>query len=182
MQRPYSVTSIFLAIALLTAWSGVATARSEKSLAYPRNEAWATSVRFLRIDERLKIIEKDPEAGYVLFELKEEKKTFRGSLELVEVVKDGRHLVRFIVAIEDRPSWIEIGLLNRLERKLRTELGSPAPAPSPKPKKDEATKGPSNPPANDSAPRGSKPSEKTPAQPQPETPSQDGAPPIGSTP
>lgn len=173
---------IALALASLLALSPVAYARSEKSLAYSRNDAWATSVRFLRIDEHLKLIEKDADAGYVLFELHEDKKTFRGSLELIEVVKDGRHVIRFVVAIEDRPTWVEIGLLNRLERKLRTELGSPAPAPSPKPKNDGATKDPSNPPGNDAAPRNPRPSEPTQDPIKPETPKQDGAPPISSTP
>jgi hypothetical protein len=113
-----------------------AFARSEKTLAYPRDPAWQAAVRFIRIDAQLKIIEKDADAGYVLFELREDKKTFRGSLELIDVVKDGRHLVRFVITIEDRPSWLEVELLTKLERKLRAELGSPAPAPSPAPKKD----------------------------------------------
>lgn len=155
-------------VAFAMAMCSIAYARSEKSLAYPRNEAWATAVRFLRIDEHLKLIEKDPDAGYVLFELREDKKTFRGSLELIELVKDGRHIIRFVVAIEDRPTWVEIGLLNRLEHKLRIELGSPAPAPTPKPKKDEP---PSEP----------KPTEP-PAEPKPDKPKQEGGPPISATP
>jgi hypothetical protein len=121
-----------LALALL---AGTAHARSEKMLAYEREPAWATSVRFLRVDAKLKLVEKDSEAGYVIFEYNEDKKTFRGSLELFEVVHDGRKVVRFIITIEDRPQWVEIDLLTKLERKLRAELGSPAPAPSP-PKKD----------------------------------------------
>ena len=49
---------------------------------------------------------------------------------MIEVVKDGRKLVRFVMTIEDRPQWVEIELLTKLERKLRAELGTPAPAPS----------------------------------------------------
>lgn len=166
-----------IALASLLAMSHNADARSEKSLAYPRNDAWAASVRFLRVDEHLKIVEKDADAGYVLFEFREEKKTFRGSLELIEFVKDGRHLVRFVVAIEDRPTWVEIGLLTRLERKLRIELGSPAPTPSPKPKKDEPTTPPNEP----------KPHEPAPNEPPPDgaktdKSKQEGGPPISPTP
>jgi hypothetical protein len=119
---------------------GTAHARSEKTLAYEREPAWETSVRFLRVDAHLKLVEKDSEAGYVIFEYTEEKKTFRGSLEVMEVVKDGRKLVRFVITIEDRPAWVELGLLTKLEQKLRAELGSPAPAPTPPPKKDEPKK------------------------------------------
>lgn len=126
-------------LALLLATS-VAEARSEKTLAYPRDPAWAAAVRFLRVDAKLKITEKDADAGYVIFELHEEKKTFRGSLELVDTTKDGRHVVRFVLSIEDRPEYVEIELLNKLEQKLRAELGSPAPAPTAPPKKDEPPK------------------------------------------
>lgn len=131
-----------IVLALLLA-TGVADARSEKTLAYPRDQAWAAAVRFVRVDAKLKIVEKDADAGYVIFELKEEKRTFRGSLEVIDAVKDGRHVVRFVMQIEDRPAYEELELLDKLELKLRTELGSPAPAPTPK--KEE----PPPPPAKD---------------------------------
>jgi hypothetical protein len=127
------------ALTLLLA-GGVANARSEKTLAYQREQAWPTAVRFLRVDAKLKVIEKDADAGYVLFEYREDNKTFRGSLEVIDVVKDGRKLVRFVVQIEDRPSWVEVEMLTKLERKLRVELGSPAPAPTPTPPKDPPKK------------------------------------------
>ncbi len=133
-----------LVIALVLALATPAFARSEKTLAYPRADAWPAAVRFIRVDLALKVLEKDADAGYVLFELNEDKRTFRGSLEVIDVVKDGRHLVRFVMQIEDRPTYVEIEMLDKLERKLRTELGSPAPAPTPKPKdepkKDEPKK------------------------------------------
>lgn len=125
---------ILLALMLL---AGVAEARSEKTLAYPRDQAWPAAVRFIRVDEHLKVIEKDADAGYVLFEMKDDGKTFRGSLEVIDTVKEGRHLVRFVVTLEDRPSYLEIDMLNRLVRKLHAELGEPAPAPTPKPKTDD---------------------------------------------
>jgi hypothetical protein len=120
--------------------TGVAEARSEKTLAYPRDQAWPAAVRFVRVDAHLKIVEKDADAGYVIFELRDENKTFRGSLEVIDTVKDGRHVVRFVMTIEDRPAWLEIEMLNKLEQKLRAELGSPAPAPTAPPKKEEPPK------------------------------------------
>ncbi|HSD89189.1 MAG TPA: hypothetical protein VLB44_16790 [Kofleriaceae bacterium] len=142
---------VLLALLLSTSLgTGLAHARSEKTLAYEREPAWQASVRFLRVDAKLKLVEKDADAGYVLFEFTEEKKTFRGSLEVIEVVKDGRKVVRFVMTIEDRPQWVEIDLLTKLERKLRAELGAPAPAPTPKdppPPKKAEPKDP--PPKND---------------------------------
>lgn len=128
-------------LALYAGLLGTAEARSEKTLAYQREQAWPTAVRFLRVDAKLKVVEKDADAGYVLFEYVEDKKTFRGSLEVIEVEKNGRKLVRFVIQIEDRPSWVEIELLTKLERKLRAELGSPAPAPTPAPKQPPPGKG-----------------------------------------
>ncbi len=125
-----------IALALLLATSS-AHARSEKTVAYPREPAWAAAVRFIRINAGFKVLEKDADAGYVIFELKEENKTFRGSLELVETTKDNRKLLRFVMTIEDRPAWVEEELLTKLERKLRAELGTPAPAPSPREKEKE---------------------------------------------
>jgi hypothetical protein len=135
-----------LVLSLALAIASPAWARSEKTLAYPRDQAWPAAVRFLRVDERLKIVEKDADAGYVLFELQEEGKTFRGSLEVITVQQDGQTQVRFVIQIEDRPSWLEIAMLKRLERKLKAELGSPAPAPTPRPP-EPPKEAPKDPPA-----------------------------------
>ena len=138
-----------VALALVASAGGSgreAAARSEKTLAYPREQAWSAAVRFLAVDERLRIVDKDEGAGYVLFELRDEGKLFRGSLEVIALAAPGRTLIRFVLAIEDRPSWLELAMLGRLERKLRAELGSPAPAPSPSRPKDGAKDGAKAPP------------------------------------
>ncbi len=156
MRWPIASAIVLVTLAGL---AGAAAARSEKTLAYPRDAAWAAAVRFLAVDERLKIVGKDAEAGYVLFELPEEGKVFRGALEVIATAEGGRPVVRFVLTIEDRPSWLEVAMLRRLERKLRIELGSPAPPPAPK---DPPRAPPPSPPA---AP-----------------PSDDGGPPISPTP
>jgi hypothetical protein len=116
-----------LAIGPDTAW-----ARSEKTLEYPRDQVWSTAVRFLAVDEHAKITEKDAEAGYVMFELRDEGRGFRGSLEVATVNHEGHNAVRFVLQIADRPSWMELAMLARLEDKLRAELGSPTPPPPPR--------------------------------------------------
>jgi len=147
--------ALALALAGLLLAPSVALARSEKTLAYQREQAWPTAVRFIRVDAKLKVIEKDADAGFVIFEYREDNKTFRGSLEVIDIVKDGRKSVRFVLAIEDRPAWVEIELLTKLERKLRAELGAPAPQPTPHepPKKDEPKPEPAKPqPPKDEGP------------------------------
>jgi hypothetical protein len=130
-RRSHWLAALALALTASLALPSTATARSEKTLAYLREQVWPTAVRFLVVDEHLKVTEKDAEAGFVTFELRDDGKTFRGALEVMTIVRDGRTLVRFVLQIEDRPSWIELGMLKRLEAKLRAELGSPAPEPSP---------------------------------------------------
>lgn len=132
-----ALASLLLVLATHTAW-----ARSEKTVGYAREQAWATVVRFLVVDEHVKITDKDADAGYVMFELRDDGKTFRGSLELIGVVEDRRPRLKLVMQIDDRPDWVELAMLTRLERKLRAELGS-APAPSAPPK------APADPPKSD---------------------------------
>jgi hypothetical protein len=140
-RRAGRVLGMLLAAGLALAGGATLTwARSEKTLAYPRDQVWPTAVRFLAVDERVKITEKDAEAGYVMFELRDDGKVFRGSLEVATVQRDGRSAVRFVLQIADRPSWLEIAMLGRLETKLRAELGSPSPPPSEPPRKAEPGK------------------------------------------
>jgi len=157
-MRKLLASWIFVALA-----AGSAMARSEKTLAYTRDQVWPTAVRFLVVDERVKVTDKDADAGYVLFELKDDGKTFRGSLEVLTVVKDKRTSVRFVLQIEDRPDWLEVAMLTRLERKLRAELGAPSPPPSAPPAKDPPAKDP----PRDASPGGDR---------------TDGGPPISPTP
>jgi hypothetical protein len=140
-RRRRSLATLALALGVLGAPS-LAAARSEKTLAYPRDQVWPTAVRFLVVDEHVKVTEKDPDAGFVTFELRDDGKTFRGALEVMTVVRDGRTLVRFVLQIEDRPSWLEIAMLTRLETKLRAELGMPSPGPSKEPGKPPAKDAP----------------------------------------
>ena len=153
----------WLAIALLLV-PLTAEARSEKTLAYSHADAWPAAVRFLVVDAHLKVTDKDADAGYVLFELHEDKQTFRGSLEVIDVVEDGRHETKFVMTIEDRPSWLELEYLTKLEQKLRVEIGPPSPPPEPRPApKDDPKKAPAKPDA-------------------PKPPDDDDGPPISPTP
>jgi hypothetical protein len=132
----------FIGCALL-AVATPAFARSERQVSYPFDKVWPAAVRFLRIDQHMKIVEKDADTGYVLFEVSDGKRTYQGAEELVKSTDaDGREAVRCVITIEQRPSWVEEDLLEKFEEKLQTELGPPvpappAPAPPPEKPKDE---------------------------------------------
>lgn len=119
----------------------MAHARSSLVLPYPPSEVWPTSVRYLRVDRGAIVREKDAESGYVLFDLSEPPKMYKGSLELVRTTdSDNRESTRVVVNLPDLPRHHEITLLDKLSAKVKDEYGSPAagpprplpPAPPPK--------------------------------------------------
>ncbi len=124
-----------LAALLLAAPAGPAWARSDRVVAHAPARVFPTAVRFLRVDVGARIVEKDADAGYVIFELTEGGKTYPGTLELVEADSAGRPAVRLVLKIEGQPSYVEVVMLDKLERKVKAELGEPPPAP---PTRDKA--------------------------------------------
>jgi hypothetical protein len=107
-----------------------AAAKTAGTASYPYEQVWPTAVRFLRVDEGVTILEKDAEAGYIVFELEDDKRKFRGSFEIARVKDDaGRDASRLVVRIRDRPAYMEQGLIDRLLEKLHDEIGEPAPPP-----------------------------------------------------
>lgn len=118
-----AVLAGFLCALTSTAW-----AKSTRVYAHAFERMWPASLRFLRVDEKRKITEKDIDAGYVLFELVDGKKTFQGALELVRIKDPGeRDATRVVITLFDRPSYMEEGFLDRLAQKLRQEFGDPSP-------------------------------------------------------
>jgi hypothetical protein len=115
-----------LAAAAVLVVAAPAAAKSSRDVPYAPEAVFTTLVRFLRVDEGLKLVEKDAAAGYVIFELAEGKRTFGGAAEVVRGQDGaGRAVTRVTLRISDRPSYMEIGMLDRLEVKLREELGEP---------------------------------------------------------
>jgi len=120
---------LLVACVVLCVGPALSSAKTSRELPYGYDPVWSALVRFLRVDEKLKVVEKDADTGYVLFELSEGKKTYTGAAELLRA-NEGR-AVRLTLRIEDRPSYMELGLIDRFEVKLRDELGQPVPPPVP---------------------------------------------------
>ena len=115
-------------LVLLLAWP--AYAKTTRDLSYAYDRVWPALVRFLRVDEKLKVTEKDADAGYVLFELADGKKTFPGAAELSKTTDElGRAAVHLTIKISDRPAYMEAGIADRFAEKIHEELGEPAPPP-----------------------------------------------------
>ena len=108
-----------------------AAAKTTRDLSYSYDRVWPALVRFLRVDEKLKLTEKDAEAGYVLFELADSGKKFPGAAELSKTTDDfGRPSVRLSIKITDRPAYMEAGIADRFADKVHEELGDPATPPA----------------------------------------------------
>lgn len=122
-----------LAAALLGPPSPPAAARSASVLPYPASDVWSSAVRFIRVDRGYEIREKDESAGYILFDLTEGSRKYKGSLELVRTSDEGREATRAIFSLPDLPRHYEVLLLDKLALKVREERGTPPPPPPRKP-------------------------------------------------
>jgi hypothetical protein len=123
---------IGLAVVLTVGLVGVqgARARSSNVVSYAAGDVWPTAIRFLRVDRDYNVKEKDEVAGYIIFDVVENKRTYRGSLELVKTTDgDGRAATQMVVTLTELPRHFEVALLDKLTAKLRDERGPPGPPP-----------------------------------------------------
>ena len=126
-----TLISGLLALCVSLLFVSTAQARSQRNLAYRGEIAWTTAVRLLRVDMGFTLDERDSDARFVLFQYNDGEHRFPGSLEIVErQLEDGRLGVRVIVSVPAMPSYVELHLIDRLERKLRDEVGPPLPIPT----------------------------------------------------
>jgi hypothetical protein len=152
----------FAATALLALTLGgvasQASARKQDEYHYPFERVWNTALRLVRVDMRMAVTDRDQDAGYLLFDYVDHGKRFPGSFELVKGERNQRPYVTAVVQVPGMPSYVEQMLLDKLEKKLKAELGDEM-QPPPPPAKPEEPKKPVE-----------KPSDEAPAEePAPET-------------
>jgi hypothetical protein len=123
-----------LALSVVVNTPGSALARVEEDLPWSYTQVFQGSIRLVRVDLGCTITERDAEAGFLLFDYESSGRLHHGSIELSPTrARDGSEVVRVVVQIPTLPSYVERMIVNRLERKLRDEIGEPlrprAPAP-----------------------------------------------------
>ncbi|MCC6749717.1 MAG: hypothetical protein IT371_18775 [Deltaproteobacteria bacterium] len=139
-------TTAFLAA---LASSGSAAAKATRSLDWSFSAIWSSTIRLLRVDRGYKVTDKDKENGFILFVFPGAGavKECAANLEIIPVTDEhGYRRIRLQLAIAHQPSYIEVQLLDDLERKLQEEHGRPPP-----PKRKEPEQKP-KPPAPKPAP------------------------------
>lgn len=117
-----------------------AHARVDGSSSYSKAQTYSGALRYVRVDLGYDVVEKDPEAAYLIF-----KYTAPGSKEGVtgtlEVVEAGGN-VRLFVSLPRLPEYQERVFRDGLLKKLREEYGPP---PQKKPVEKPSEKGPQKP-------------------------------------
>lgn len=125
---------LVLALASALLLPATAQARRVATYHYPLSRVWTATVRLMRVDFESPITEKDKDEGYFFFDYPHLGKQHPGSVEIVESREsNGRHSVRVIIQIPAMPKYVEQMMLDRLERKLLKDYGSPLKPPAPKP-------------------------------------------------
>ncbi len=126
-----------------------AHARQKGEVSYPFASVWTTLVRLVRVDLGCVITEKDKDEGYVIFDYEDAGRTVPGTIELVRSKRGVQEVISVVVQIPAMPGYVERMVVDRLERKLREELGAPR-QPSSTPAPTPAQPPPSNAAAEDS--------------------------------
>jgi len=134
-----------------------ALARRQHEVRYPFQRVWNAALRMVRVDMRLPVTDRDPEAGYMLFEYVDADRKYPGSIEIITGEQDKRPLIKIVVNVSGMPSYVEQMLIDKLEKKLGAEYGAPLdppkvedPAPPKEPVEpppDESSDAPPAPPA-----------------------------------
>ena len=111
-----------------------ARARADADCYYSLPQVFGAALRYLRVDLGYEVLEKDPDAAYLLFRYRvpgDPKREVGGSVEIVRAERK----VRIFVKIPQMPQLHEQLLRDGLLKKLAQEYGEPArPAPEkPKP-------------------------------------------------
>jgi hypothetical protein len=116
--------NVWISLLLLLLPAAV-SARSTRETRYRYDQIWNTAVRFVRVDNGFKITEKDAKSGYLMFDYVDGETRQIGALELIETRRGNLTFVTVGLRVQNMPSYIEVLLLDKLERKLRDEYGDP---------------------------------------------------------
>ena len=116
---------------------GRAGARVEGESGYTKTQTYSGALRYLRVDLGYEVVEKDPDAAYLIFRYAPPGQPKSASTGTVEIVAtDSR--VKVFVQIPSMPEYHERVLRDGLMRKLREEYGVPPPKTDGKPPPSDA--------------------------------------------
>lgn len=123
------IAAVALALAGLLR-TGFAEARAEAVSDYSKAQTYNGALRYLRVDLGYEVVEKDPDAAYLLFRYEpvgRRGNPTHGSIEIIEA----KGSVKLFIQLPRMPSYHEVVLRDGLLKKLRQEYGEPPKKPEP---------------------------------------------------
>ena len=153
-MAPRSRRSFFGVLAALAVMSpaAVADARVDGASGYSKAQTYSGALRYVRVDLGYEIVEKDPEAAYLIFKYTApgggKNAAVTGTLEVIEASGGG---VRLFVNLPRMPEYYERVFRDGLMKKLKDEYGAPPPVVKKPAEKPPAEKKPVA-PADDAEP------------------------------
>jgi hypothetical protein len=123
-----SVTSLFSVLAALAvvAPATPAAARVDGGSSYTKAQTYSGALRYVRVDLGYEVVEKDPDAAYLIFKYtapgSSKTSAVTGTLEVIEASGG----VRVFVNLPRMPEYYERVFRDGLLKKLRDEYGAPA--------------------------------------------------------
>lgn len=128
--------------------ASAAAARVDGSSSYSKAQTYSGALRYVRVDLGYEVVEKDPEAAYLIFKYvpsgASKTSAVTGTLEVIEAGGG----VRVFVNLPRMPEYHERVFRDGLLKKLREEYGAPPPAakkPADKPATDKEPAAPAEP-------------------------------------
>ena len=104
-----------------------ADARVDGSSSYTKAQTYSGALRYVRVDLGYEVVEKDPEAAYLIFKYSapggSKGSAVTGTLEVIEATGG----VRLFVNLPRMPEYYERVFRDGLMKKLRDEYGAPPP-------------------------------------------------------
>lgn len=140
-RSAFGVAGVLLTAALFFAQSARARVGGESE--YSKAQTYSGALRYLRVDLGYEVVERDPDAAYLIFRYQTPGQNKSNATGTVEIVDTDGH-VKLFVQIPSMPEYHERVLRDGLVRKLHDEYGAPPrkpAAPAPPPKKPEGDAG-----------------------------------------
>ena len=124
LPRALFVLLVASAMLLALGLGGSAEARVTGDSGYTKAQTYSAALRFLRVDRGYEVLERDPDAAYLIFRYDPPGQPKAHTTGTVEVVETGEK-VRIFVQIPQMPEYHERVLRDGLLRKLLEEYGVP---------------------------------------------------------
>lgn len=118
-----------------------AEAQATYASPYTLAQTYSAALRLIRVDNGFKIVERDPEAAYIMFEYVSRESGERVSPGAIEMVPSGDRIT-VQVKLPQMPRYHEQVLADALKRKLESEYGEPPRKKPEEPAKEKPDAGP----------------------------------------